>query len=187
MKSAPEIVTKRLSLRAFSREDAPDVFAYASNPNVLRYTTGQTHRTIADAEKFVEAKLDSPPGKFSWAIRLKKESSVIGAIEFGTNDGKTWRIDYALGEEHWNKGLMTEAAKAVLKWAFRAHPDMQTVTSSAMTVNRASTRVMEKCGMEFETRVREKWDKFDEPVDLAVYSISRGKWETQQRHPQQGG
>jgi RimJ/RimL family protein N-acetyltransferase len=48
------IQTARLILRPFVRGDAVDVFAYASNPNVSRYTTWQTHRTLADSEAFID-------------------------------------------------------------------------------------------------------------------------------------
>ena len=60
-------------LRPFERSDAPDVFAYASNPNVARYTSWETHRTLADSEAFIEMVL--------WLIA----ATVIAchAIQFG--------------------------------------------------------------------------------------------------------
>ncbi|HEX2988465.1 MAG TPA: hypothetical protein VHS06_09875 [Chloroflexota bacterium] len=37
--------------------------------------------------------------------------------------------------------------------------------------------VVEKCGMEFQRTVSEKWEKQEAPVELAVYEIERTKWE----------
>jgi ribosomal-protein-alanine N-acetyltransferase len=113
MNQIPEIVTEQLTLRGFSLTDARDVFAYASNPNVLRYTTGRTPTSIADSEKFVHGLMNAPAGAFAWAVRLKNAPTVIGAVEFGIGDGTEGSIHYALAEEHWNKGLMTDACRAV--------------------------------------------------------------------------
>ena len=66
---------------------------------------------------------------------------------------------------------MTEACRAVLSWAFDAHPGLEQVTTAAVVENRGSTRVMEKCGMTFREFVEEQWVRFDKPVRLAVYSI----------------
>jgi ribosomal-protein-alanine N-acetyltransferase len=175
----PEIETERLRLRAFRADDAQDVFAYARNPNVLRYTTGTTPTVLAETQKFVDGLVNKPAGAFAWAIRLKTSPRVIGAVEFGIPDGATGSIDYALAEERWNQGIMTEAARAVLDWAFRTHSDLQAVTTAAMTVNIASIRVLQKCGMKFQRYEQQKWEKFADPVDLAVYSVSRQMWSSQ--------
>jgi RimJ/RimL family protein N-acetyltransferase len=173
----PEILTERLELRGVVREDAAGMFAYASNPEVLRYTTGRTPTRLEETQAFVEGLVDKPAGAYAWALRLKGTARVIGAVEYGVGDGKTGSLDYALARECWGKGLMTEACRAVLDWGFRAHPDLQRVRSSAVVVNWGSRRVMEKCGMEFQKTVREKWEKQEALVELAVYEIERTKWE----------
>lgn len=185
MNRIPEIDTERLCLRAFRPEDAEDVYAYARNPRVLRYTTGKTPRTLAESQAFVNGLIGGPPGSFAWAIRVKDDSRVIGAVEFDVSEDTAGTIDYALGEEHWNQGLMTEAATAVLDWAFRTHSSLEHVASTALTVNSASKRVMEKCGLTFQRYDRKKWEKFEEEVALAVYSISRQTWNS--RHDSEGG
>jgi len=181
----PVIDTERLCLRAFRREDAADVYAYTRNPRVLRYTTGKTPRTLAESQAFVDRHIGASPGFFAWAIRRKDDPRVIGAVEFSISEDTAGTIDYALGEEHWNQGLMTEAATAVLDWAFRTYPLLEQVTSAALTINPASIRVMEKCGLVFQQYDREKWEKFEGEVTLAVYSISRAAWNL--RHDSEGG
>jgi len=184
MTQVPDISTERLCLRAFVRDDAEDVFAYASDPAVLLYTTGRTPQSIQDTQKFVNSLLNKPCGAYAWAVRLTSQSHVIGAVEFGPGDGTDGSIHYALAKEYWNRGLMTEACRAVLDWAFRSHRSLESVTTSAVIANRGSTRVMEKCLMQFQRRVKEKWEKFDHPVELAVYSIERQRWQSsQQRAP----
>ncbi len=174
---APIIQTLRLQLRAIRPEDAEDVFAYSRNPTVLRYTGGKTPTVLSETQQFIESLMDGPPDDFEWAMRLKSDPRVVGIVDFGLRDATTGAVHYALAEEHWNKGLMTEAVRAVLDWAFGAYPKLKTVTTSAVTVNIGSRRVMEKCGMSYLGCIREKWDKFDDPVALAVYSISRATWD----------
>ena len=176
MNATPEIRTSRLLLRAVRMEDTGDIHAYTRNPNVLRYTTGTTPGEFAETEAFVGGLVNKPTGAFAWAIRLTGSSEVIGVIEFGVPDGITGAVDYALAEEHWNQGIMTEAVRAVLNWAFRTHPSLEAVSSSAMTANPASTRVQEKCGMKIQRIERETWPKFSESVELSVCGISREEW-----------
>jgi ribosomal-protein-alanine N-acetyltransferase len=71
------IETDRLLLRPFERADAADVFGYASNPNVSRYTSWSTHRTLADSEAFIDMVLSRGPGKHTWAVCLREESRVV--------------------------------------------------------------------------------------------------------------
>lgn len=172
-KAIPVLLTERLALRGLSRRDAADVFAYASNPKVLHFTTGRTPQTVEDVMAFLDGLLASSPSEFAWAIRLREEPRVIGIVEFGLGDGMEGTVHYALAAEQWNRGLMTEACRMVLAWAFDAHSGLERVTTSAVVDNRGSTRVMEKCGMTFREIVEEQWSKFDKPTRLAVYSVDR--------------
>ncbi|HPO16706.1 MAG TPA: GNAT family N-acetyltransferase [Candidatus Hydrogenedentes bacterium] len=172
-KNIPRLLTERLDLRGVRCSDVNDEFTYASNPKVLQFTTGKTPQSIEDAARFVNQLVDSPSGEFAWALRFRNQERVIGIIEFGLGDGTVGTIHFALAEEFWNRGVMTEACRAVLAWAFDTHPKLEQVTTAAVDENRGSIRVMEKCGMEFREYVNEDWEKFDKPVQLAVYSIHR--------------
>lgn len=175
----PEIETARLDLKAVQIEDATDIYNYVRNPNVLRYTTGTPPKAFAETEAFVQGLVDSPAGQYAWSIRIHNQANVIGVIEFGIHDQIVGSVDYALAEPQWGQGIMTEVVRAVLNWGFDAHPDLETITSAAMTANPASTRVQQKCGMKVDRVEFQKWAKFDEPVELAYCSISRTEWENQ--------
>ena len=177
MNTTPQIITRSLLLKAVQIGDAQDIFAYTRNPNVLRYTTGTPPREFAQTEDFVRGLVNKPSGAFAWAIRLKDCPCVIGVVEFGMPDGVTGAVDYALSEEYWNQGIMTEAVRAVLDWAFCTNPKLGSVSSSAMTANPASTRVQQKCAMRLMRHESRKWDKFDAPVQLAICAITREEWE----------
>ncbi|OGV44267.1 MAG: hypothetical protein A2X46_10530 [Lentisphaerae bacterium GWF2_57_35] len=167
-------------LKGFTLADAEDVFAYASNPNVLRQTTACPPQSPSETEEFVRTLIDSPPGSFAWAIRVKSAPRVVGAIEFDLGDGHIGSTHYALAEEYWNKGLMTEACRAILAWAFDEHHNLEAVKTDAMNVNMGSRRVLEKAGFECQGTREDRWAKFHESVQLAVYEITRKKWESSQ-------
>lgn len=172
MGDSPILQTSRLKLRQVREDDAQSIFEYARNPNVLRYTTAETPRELADTIPFVMGAAHRPADKYAWGMCLKNSDQVFGVIEFGVK-GNVGSIDYGMSEEFWNQGLMTEAVQSVLNWAFAAHPNMAQVRTAAMTVNIASRRVMEKCGMRHVETVREHIKKFAEPVEQAVYAVSR--------------
>jgi ribosomal-protein-alanine N-acetyltransferase len=170
------IETTRLVLRKVCIEDAVDIHAYVQNPNVLRYTTGIPPQKFAETESFVQGLANKSSGDFAWAIRQKGALAVIGVIELSLDDNLSGSVDYALAQEYWNQGIMTEVLRAVLDWAFRTYTTLESVSSSAMTANPSSTRVQQKCGMKLLRTEYQTWSKFDEPVELAICSISRDAW-----------
>lgn len=141
------IDTARLVLRPFVADDADDVFAYASNPRVAQYTSWRAHRSVAESVGFIRMVLARGPEAYTWAIRLRDDPRVVGAIEFSCEPGDRAEIHYTLAEPLWNRGLMTEAARAVLLWGCRRHPQLRRIATRAHTPNVASLRVMEKCGL----------------------------------------
>lgn len=172
----PSIRTAQLWLNPFVPADARAVFAYASDPDVSKHTTWTTHQSIQDAERFIRM-VRGYKSEFCWAIRRSQEGAAVGAIEFGLSDPATGSVHYVLAKELWNRGLMSEAVRAVLRWAFEAFPELKRVQTAATSGNTGSRRVLEKCGFEFSQQVLERWDKFAEPVELASYVLTRRRWE----------
>jgi len=169
----PTIHTERLLLRPFVRSDASDVFAYASNPRVSRFTSWSTHATIADSEAFIDMVLARGPEEHTWAILPARDSRVCGAIELGPVTEVEAEIHYVLAEPFWNRGLMTEAARAVLAWGLATYPAVTRVVSRAFVDNVASHRVMEHCGMTFERVRRDHMAKLGESVEQLEYALTR--------------
>ena len=84
-------------------------------------------------------------------------------------------IGYVLARPHWNKGYMTEAWIAVLKWAF-SFSEVYRVWAVCDVENLASVQVLEKLGMSREKILR-RWivhrNVSDEPRDCFAYSKIR--------------
>lgn len=118
----PLLETERLMLRNLALENAEDLFRYGSNEHVSRYTTFRTHTSVEDAVNFISAMLSLPEHQFCWGISLKPERTIIGAINFGVKSVDVGDIHYAISEEYWGKGIVTEAAKQVLEFGFNTYP-----------------------------------------------------------------
>ncbi|MBT9146045.1 MAG: putative ribosomal N-acetyltransferase YdaF [candidate division WS2 bacterium] len=150
--------TKRLILRKMTLYDAQDMYEYASDPEVAKYVTWDYHRSIDDSISFLKSTIQKYDNKevSEWGIIYKKSNKFIGTC------GYLWwslahsraEIAYTLSRRYWNKGLMTEAVKEVIKYGFEKMV-LNRIEARCMVRNIASQRVMEKFGMKSEGIMRE--------------------------------
>src|ERR1051325_9808334 len=85
----PVIRTPRLILRKLSMEDAEQMFAYASDPQMTRFTTWDTHRSIDDTLAFLaEAERRYEDGKpIAYGVVHTASKRLIGTCGLaGWND-----------------------------------------------------------------------------------------------------
>jgi RimJ/RimL family protein N-acetyltransferase len=82
-------------------------------------------------------------------------------------------VGYVLARRYWGRGLMTEAAGAVVEWVI-AQPEIHRVWATVDLDNAASQRVLEKVGMVREGVLR-RWVVFPNlgPVPRDVWSFAR--------------
>jgi RimJ/RimL family protein N-acetyltransferase len=98
-----------------------------------------------------------------WAVELKGSGEFAGFIglsvpQFEAHFTPCVEIGWRLAAEHWNRGLASEGANAVLKFGME-HLGLGEIVSLTAAENVASRRVMEKIGM-----VRNAADDFDHPM-----------------------
>ena len=81
-----------------------------------------------------------------WFMELKdSENEIIGTLSFkGIDDKGIVEIGYGINEGYENKGYMTEAVRAIVKWASE-QPNVKQIEAEAEENNYASIRVLEKC------------------------------------------
>ena len=87
-----------------------------------------------------------------WVFRDEADGQFVGRAGLhSTNAGGREEVEvaYALMSEYWGRGLATEMAEGILAVAFE-HLHMTEVVCFTLTTNRASQRVMEKAGFEYE-------------------------------------
>jgi ribosomal-protein-alanine N-acetyltransferase len=149
------IDTERLLLREPHVEEAEAIFeAYASDPQVARYTTWRAHSSLEETRAFLGGLVDAWRAAldWTWIIELKSTGAVVGAIGVRRQKHEV-TLGYVLSRAHWGKGLMPEAAAAVMDRAFQ-DPKVFRVCAHCDVDNLASARVMEKIGMQREGLLR---------------------------------
>jgi ribosomal-protein-alanine N-acetyltransferase len=86
---------------------------------------------------------------FLWVIIDHQKKVLLGDIGFKGLPDKEGivEIGYSILPEHRHQGMVTEAAKALIAWAFEQQ-DVQKVVAECDASNIASIRVLEKTGMQ---------------------------------------
>lgn len=174
MSMTPVIETERLVLRPPRMEDAAAVFeSYARDVEAVRYLTFTPNQTLAETEEFMRARLRKlERGEaLTWAITRRGEDRLIGMIELRPNGFKA-DFGYVLSRAFWGQGLMTEALRAVLDFAFSL-PGVYRVSAVCDVENVGSARVMEKAGLSFEGILRRYMihpNVSPEPRDVRCYA-----------------
>ena len=183
------IETERLILSKWTtlEEDVKGLYEYASNPDVGPNAGWKPHESLEESREIIE-ELFIPHDV--WAIREKASDKVIGSIGLEPDrrreNVRSREMGYSLAKESWGKGYMTEAAKAVIDYAFR---DLDLVVLAICTgpANRRSQRVIEKCGFKFEGIQRKGYHIYDgTDRDNLVYSMLREEWEAAETGDTQG-
>lgn len=173
--------TDRLTLRRFSDTDADAALLVDldSDPEVMRYIrpfAPYTHADYRDRIRTVYlAQYAAHPARGVFAAHEKPTGDFVGwfifraateyrfAAEAGWARPTDVELGYRLKRTAWGRGLATEGSKALVASA-DADPGVTCVVSCALVPNRASTRVMEKCGL---GRVREvRLPGYDDPLVL---------------------
>jgi ribosomal-protein-alanine N-acetyltransferase len=169
-----------VDLRLLAQEDASDVFAYASDPEVAKNTSWFAHTRPEEAEAYVRFVIKAHSEadgslRHVWAIRLLGENPVIGTIDFVQDSESRGHIDFALARPYWGKGIVTEAARGVLDWAFRRLPLLREVRSGGLSRNIGTMRVLEKLGFTERARTNVHGPpKFPEgPLEATHFSLTR--------------
>ena len=170
----PVMETKRLILRPIAKEDKEAVFEYAQNKLVGPNAGWKPHLDISESVKFIEYCLKKrdfgQPGNY--AVVFKENNKMIGTIEVHSFKGHKGEVGFVLHPDYWNRGIMTEAAKILIIYAFEII-GLKRLSYNHFMFNDRSKRVCEKLGFKFEGVLRKKFMMYDGSfVDEAVYSLT---------------
>jgi Acetyltransferases, including N-acetylases of ribosomal proteins len=154
-----DIQTKRLILRKFEINDAPEVYRnYANNDHVTRFLTWPTHSSVEVSYSYVNHVVESYQNsrRYEWAIISKKIGEVIGAIGIVRMRQKEddVEIGYCIGEAFWHQGITSEALAAVIEF-IKNDMKPRRIFAGHDVNNPHSGDVMKKCGMQFFKRMND--------------------------------
>jgi ribosomal-protein-alanine N-acetyltransferase len=147
--------TARLLLRAPTASDAQAIFLrYASDPQVTRYLSWPTHRTLEDTQAFLTA------SERAWAetgsgpyLVFAQGGQLLGGTGLSLETAYRAETGYVFARDAWGFGFASEALRAVVSLAF-GHGALRRLQATCHVDHRASARVLEKAGFVQEGRLR---------------------------------
>jgi RimJ/RimL family protein N-acetyltransferase len=171
--------TDRLRLRRFNPDDVELLVALDSDPEVMRFLTGQaTPRD--EIENVVLPEILKVYAEHPQLGTFKAEAAEGFIGWFGlqpTADAKVVGVGYRLKRAAWGKGYATEGTTALISRAFELGMDQ--VVADTMAVNHRSRAVMRRSGLRF---LKIYHEHFEDPLPgtefgEVLYGVDRVTWE----------
>ena len=130
--------------------------------------------TEQDASDYIYTMLSSDENStFAYAITLDDcVIGSIGAFRQGNIHSCTAELGYYLAEEHWGKGIITDAIRQICDIIFKT-TDILRIYAEPFSYNIGSRRALEKAGFALEGIMRSNGIKNGKVLDVALYSLTR--------------
>jgi len=166
-----EIRTQRLVVREFCADDAENLFALTSDPQVVRYLEfGPTsHAESQGLVDFATASSVSVPRMdYALAIVDMGTGMLVGAcgLDVSADDSHSADMYFVFRRDRWGQGLASELVPALIDLAW-GPAGLNRVSAVVHPDNAASIRVLERAGMTQEGTVPEVFPETTAP---------KGRW-----------
>ena len=153
------------------------MYAFAADREWSRYLMNVPDQyTRAHAQEFIDRNLgrdwDTNPN-----LALVLDGRVVGSTGLVVSkEHHAAEIGYSLARAQWGKGLASEAARALIDWAFPSY-GLAKIFARADARNKRSWRLMEHVGMTREGLLRKQRAVPGGRADEVVYGLLREEWE----------
>ena len=149
------LYTDRLILRKWEESDAESMYELCKDPDIGPIAGWPPHQSVEDSRNIIRNALN---GAEAYAICLKGDNKAIGCIELKLYGGNMndlaqnydeCELGYWLGKPYWGQGIMPEAGRELLRYAFE-DVEFEKVWCGYYDGNNKSKRVQEKLGFKFQ-------------------------------------
>ena len=175
----PTLTTPRLILRPFELSDALDVQHLAGDWAIADTTLNVPYPYLDGmAETWIHTHVEAARKAHSvtLAITCQSDNALLGAISLmSISKRHQAELGYWVGKPYWGKGTCTEAAQAVLAYAFN-ELDLIRVYARYLARNPASGRVMQKLHMQYEGTLRQHAKKWEQYEDYVFCGLLKNEW-----------
>ena len=160
-----------ITLRDYEPSDAARLVFLANNKNVSRYLvdTFPYPYTQQDAEWWIA--IGSTANSTVTKV-IEHNGEFVGSVGIGPQSGwkqHTVEIGYWLGEMYWGQGIATKAVGTMTNYAI-ADLGYKKLFAPVLGPNKASMRVLEKCGYELEGILKSEVAKDGQFFDIYHYA-----------------
>jgi ribosomal-protein-alanine N-acetyltransferase len=163
-------------LRPWQAEDLDSLVRFANNYEIAKFMNDHfPHPYTPEAGKaFIELATREVPHNI---LAIEVGGQAAGGIGIHPGWGierKNAEMGYWLGQPFWGKGIISEAVKQMVEYAFK-NWDINRIFARPFSTNAASQRVLQKAGFTLEARFEQTFFKNGEYFDEMVYAVRRGR------------
>jgi RimJ/RimL family protein N-acetyltransferase len=164
--------TERLILRRLLPDDLDDLFALYRDPEIRRFFPEGTltyEETKDELEFFLNGHPDHPELGL-WATVCTETYEFIGRcglLPWTIGQRQEVEVAYLLAKEHWGRGLGTEAARGIVRYAV-GQLGLSRLVCLVTPGNQASANVARNIGMTLDAEME------DDDGPFLLYSMSAG-------------
>ncbi len=176
--------TRRLRLRRLRPADEPELIALDSDPEVMRYVGSPPGaRAHDETVERVRQRISADHGLGGWWLVEGKEDGVFHGLGLllPMPDGRDTELGYRLARRSWGKGIATEAAGALVEYAFSTL-GLPRVVAVVYPDNLASRRILKTLGFASDGLCEYKGARVERYV-LAAGAWTARCWDDSSRAP----
>ncbi|KAI1369487.1 acetyltransferase [Xylaria arbuscula] len=175
------LATEKVYLRRYEASDAEAMSSAANDPELAKYLRSRfpSPYTLSDAESFI-AHCASLPAEhaLTFGMFTLESGEVAGTVSLEPPKGDpiyhgTRELGYWVARKFWGRGIMTDAVRALTRWAFANVPDLLRVEATVFEGNEASARVLAKVGFTKEGTRRLAIVKDGKQMSEDMYGLIR--------------
>lgn len=176
----PVLTTERLVLREMSMDDTEPYFIIRADEEMNKYIPNPRPKNLEETQAIIERMQSYARDNKSvaWTIADKATNQMLGSMCLWTMQGNDdgWEVGYAILTEHQNKGLMSEALQATVKYGFEVM-NLPMIHAYTHKDNASSRRMLEKNGFTRNTALEaaqsEVEDMKEEMQYMVIYTLQR--------------
>ncbi|MDE5856187.1 MAG: GNAT family N-acetyltransferase [Anaeroplasmataceae bacterium] len=174
---------EKINIRDLRFSDLDAYFEYGKDPNVGPFAGWKPFPSKDIASRVLNGQIVS---KETYAIALKDKDMLVGTISL-YNTGlrkynKAKSLGFSLSSAYWNQGIMTEAVKLMITYAFEK-TDCEILEVGHHTDNFRCKRVAEKCGFNYDGTLCSYKKLYDgRLIDACFYSMTREEYERKKKY-----
>ena len=138
-----------IEIRTMDTSMVYDVWQNSLDENNRTFVPDEVFETLEDATEVVNQIIESyksEDGPFIFAVIRKEDTANTGYVQLVKIE-EGWEIGYHIAKLYTGKGYATEAVKLFLN-CLKDNTEIKEVYGIALAANKASRRVLEKCGFE---------------------------------------
>ncbi|GGR10564.1 GNAT family N-acetyltransferase [Deinococcus ruber] len=172
------IHTPRLLIRHLRDDDAPRLAAYRNDPATAQYQSWDVPYTEAQALELIRdmhGRQPGQPGWFQFAAADRASGLLIGDLALRTFEVQHGELGFTFSPEVQGQGYATEAASAVLEYAFGTL-QLHRVIAGTDPRNHPSARLLRRLGFRHEGRFLESYPSAEGWLDDDQYALLAREW-----------